>query len=46
VVAKPVYTAPGFVTAMIAVLGFDCGAQPLMVPSSVANRKNAGHPCT
>src|SRR5579862_6305849 len=31
---------------MIAWLGLDCGAHPLMVPSSVAKRKMAGQPCT
>ena len=31
---------------MIASFGFDCGAQPLMVPSKVANKKIAGFPST
>src|ERR1019366_5094396 len=48
VIARPVETAPDaeLFTAMIASLGLDCGAHPLMVPSKVANRKNAVHPCT
>jgi hypothetical protein len=47
VIAKALYEAPesGLLTAMMA-LGFDCGAQPLIVPSSLANTKIEGHPCT
>jgi hypothetical protein len=45
---QSVYEAPNseLFTAMIAWLGFNCGAHPLIVPSSVANRKIAGQPCT
>src|SRR6476659_2205180 len=48
VIAKPVYTAPDFElsTAIIALLRSDCGANRLMVPSRVANRKIDAHPCT
>src|ERR1035438_5338179 len=48
VIASPVYTAPEpeLFTAMMAEFGFDCGAHPLIVPSSVANRKIEAHPCT
>src|SRR5229473_4818133 len=46
VIANPVYTAPEFVAAMMALLGSDCGAHPLMVPSRVAKRKIEAHPCT
>src|ERR1700676_1878112 len=47
VIAKPVYTAPELelFTAMIAWFGFDCAAHPLIVPSSVANRKIDAQPC-
>jgi hypothetical protein len=43
VIAKALYEAPesGLLTAMMA-LGFDCGAQPLIVPSSLANMKIEG----
>src|SRR5882762_7686428 len=46
VIASPVYTdfLDELSTARIAWLAFVCGAQPLMVPSSVANRKNVDHP--
>src|SRR5580698_3653198 len=43
-IARPVYEAPGVVTAIMAALGFTDGAQPLIVPSSVANRNSAGAP--
>jgi hypothetical protein len=50
VMASPVYIAGcGFLlavvsTARVAWLMFDPGVHPLMVPSSVANRKTAGAP--
>jgi len=46
--ASAVYMAPEaeLSTATMASFGFDCGAHPLMVPSKVAKRKMAGHPCT
>jgi hypothetical protein len=41
VIAKPVYTAlePELSTAIMVSFRATCGAHPLMVPSSVANRK-------
>src|SRR5215472_17429848 len=42
--ARPVKEAPGAVTLTIAASGFTAGAQPLIVPSRVANRKNVGDP--
>src|ERR1700757_2481842 len=43
-IAKPVYEAPAVVTLTMAASRFTAGAQPLIVPSRVANRKNVGDP--
>src|ERR1700723_2385462 len=43
-IARPVYEAPGAVTLTMAASRFTCGAQPLIVPSRVANRKTAANP--